>query len=301
RHLFVGSENSIQRLQHDARAMQDALPYEERGVLGENIFLTTIEQPDDSYLSFESEENIKRWRATIQQHRPAVLWVDPWGDVQAGDPNDNGAARASVQQLMRLAREGNLDAGVVVITHSRTGAGNIAQAVGYNAANYMRGAKALFDCSRVVVNLAPGDESVHPPVVVACSKANDSIRFDPFALRLDPRTMLYGCDSEFDINAWRDEVEAAAKGKRTKGKVLTDEQVLALFAEPKQVTQFALLLRNRGFSKAGADDVRHRLVEGGTLVEAQTQTYPRKRWIGRPDQITALENRWAQEAQTKVV
>ena len=299
KHLFIGSENSIQRLQHDARAMQDDLETDQRQRLAANIFLSTIEQPDDSYLSLESDENIKRWRATLQQHRPDVLWVDPWGDVQAGDPNDNGAARASVQELMRLAREGNPDAGVVVITHSRTGAANLAQATGYNAANFMRGAKALFDCSRVVVNLAPGDESEHPPIVVVCSKANDTIRFDSFALRLTAESMLYERDDEFDINAWRGELEAAAKGKRARGKLPTDDEVLAPITEPLQATQFVSQLRGRGFSKAGADEVRRRLVQNGCLAQVQSKTFPRTVWIGRPDQIKALESKWAQTGQTQ--
>ncbi len=294
KHLFIGSENSIYRLQHDTRAMQEGLGSDEKKRLADNIFLATIEQPDDTYLSLESPENIARWRETIKQYQPQVVWADPWGDIQAGDLNSNGDARASIQQLMRLAREAKPDVGVVVITHSRTGAANLAQAVGYNAANFIRGAKALFDCSRVVINLAPGDESEHPPVVVVCSKSNDAVRFAPFALKLVPETMLYWRDDEFDLNAWRDDLEAAAKGKRARGKLPTDDEVVAMITEPLQATQFISHIRGRGFSKVGADEVRRRLVQKDCLAEVQSKTFPRTVWIGKPDQIRALESKWAQ-------
>jgi hypothetical protein len=300
RYVFLSSENSIYRLQHDIRAMQGGLGAHEKKLLAEHIFLATLEQADDSFLSFESPENIERWRLTIKNTNPDVLVVDPWGDVQAGDANSNSDARASVQQLMRLAREAKPNIGVVVITHSRTGAANLAQAVGYNAANYMKGAKALFDCARAVVNIAPGDESEQPPVVVVSSKANDTIRFKPFALRLVPETMLYYEDDQFDFNAWRDDLEAAARGKRARGKALpSDDEVLALLTEALQITKFVQLLRGHGFSKAGAEAKRQRLLEEKKLEEAKAREFPYKIYIGLPEQIKDLEAKWAAAGQNK--
>lgn len=214
RHLLMGSENSIHRLQHDVRRMSAGLSSEQLAVLDDNIRMATLEHPDDPFITVASPENVLRWKATLAEHRPNVLWVDPWGDVLDGEANSDEDTRGTLQTLRRLLRQVDPTAALIVLAHSRTGARNLAQAVGFDAANFGKGSKALYSASRCVWNLAPADESEDPSVVCFMAKNNNGPRSEPFALRLDTETMLYTRDPNFDFEAWQDLVNQRAAGKR---------------------------------------------------------------------------------------
>jgi 5S rRNA maturation endonuclease (ribonuclease M5) len=213
RHLLMGSENSIHRLQHDVRKMSIGLRDDERAALNENIHLATLENPEDPFITLASPDNIARWKATIERRRPNVLWCDPWGDILDGEANSDEDTRATLQCLLRLLREVDHEAALVILAHSRTGARNVLQAVGYDAANFGKGSKALYSAARCVFNLAPGDETENPPVVVVMAKNNNGPRCEPFALSLDDGTMCYERDPFFDFGVWLESVNAQASGK----------------------------------------------------------------------------------------
>lgn len=219
RHLLMGSENSIHRLQNDVRLMSSGLTAEQITLLDGHIRLATLEHPEDPFITVASPENVVRWKATLKQHSPNVLWVDPWGDVLDGEANSDEDTRRTLQALRRLLRQIDPTAALVVLAHSRTGARNIAQAVGFDAANFGKGSKALYSASRCVWNLAPADESENPPIVCFMAKNNNGPRSTPFALKLDPETMLYTKDPSFDFEGWQELVNARATGKgKPKGK-----------------------------------------------------------------------------------
>ena len=213
RHLLMGSENSIHRLQGDVRRMSAGISTDELAALNSHIRMATLETPDDPFITLASPENIARWKATLAAFRPQVLWVDPWGDVLDGEANNDEDTRATLRALRRLLREVDNDAALVVLAHSRTGARNIAQAIGFDAANFGKGSKALYSAARCVWNLAPGDETENPPVVCVLAKNNNGPRVPPFALRLDPETMLYTLDPDFDFEEWQSLVNDRATGK----------------------------------------------------------------------------------------
>ena len=159
RHLMMGSENSIHRLQHDVQKMSAGLSPEQIKLLNDNIRLATLENPDDPFISVADVVNVERWRMTLQGYRPNVLWVDPWGDVLAGEANNDEDARGTLQILNRLVRQVDHQAAMIILAHSRTGVKNIAQAVGFEGANFGKGSKALYSAARCVWNLVPSDES----------------------------------------------------------------------------------------------------------------------------------------------
>lgn len=218
RHLLMGSENSIYRLQYDTRRMLRGLTDEECTRLDEFIELATIEAPHDAYISLGSESNLVRWQKTIEHCKPDVLWVDPYGDVHAGDANSDNDTRYTISTLFRLLREVNPDAGLVILHHSRTGANNIAQATGFDAANFGKGSKALYSASRAQINLAPYDESESPAIVMVCAKNNNARRFEPLLLTLDEETMTYTSEP-IDIEEWHQRVLTAARGSKKPQKV----------------------------------------------------------------------------------
>ena len=303
KHLLIGSENSIHRLQNDARRMGSALDSEQVARLDACIRMATLERPDDSYISVSSVDNLAKWRATLEGFPPDVLWCDPWGDLLDGEANSDEDARHTLAALRRLLRRVNPNAAIVILAHARTGANNIAQAIGYDAANFGKGSKALYSAARCVWNLAPGDESENPPLVMAHAKSNDGPREKPRAMRLDPETMLYSLDHEFDFEAWKEEVRSRANGKpsqRRAARLSEDEAAAALGEEAATAAQARQFLRDKGASRDEADDLVRRLVSGGRLVEWRGAGRNSPVWIGTPFAIQRRKLELAESAQGKI-
>ncbi len=303
RHLFMGTENGLHRLQHDIRKMSAGLESEQLAVLNEHIYLATLEDADDPYVSLADPTNIERWRETIEARRPDVLWVDPWGDVQAGDANAETDARWTISELTKILGHTNRNAAIVVLAHARTGVRNIMEAVGYDGANFGKGSKALYSCARCVLNLAPGTEDENPPVVVACPKNNDGIKAPPFALELDPTSMTYEKMADFDVDEWIDEIRERASGRRKKGRPerLTEEQALeALGANTETAGGIRLLLRDAGATRDAADDMAKRLVASGRWEQWRPAGKNQPTYIGTESAMKIRRREWAEQQQRKI-
>jgi hypothetical protein len=302
RHLFMGSENSIHRLQYDVRKMSGGLSAEQVATLGQHIRMATLEGPEDTYISMTAT-NAERWLRTVEEHKPDVLWVDPWGDVLEGEANSDEDARATISNLRRILRKVNPEAGLCILAHSRTGASNILQAVGYDAANFGKGSKALYSAMRCVWNLAPGDETEDPPLVMVHAKSNDSKRHPPLAVRLDPDTMTYSVEEGFSMEAWQADLSAKSKGKRgpKKGVDLSEEQAVdALGDESKTAGEVVQLLRDKGANRDTAKDLLQRLTLDGTWDSWRPPTKNAPTFVGAPAAIRKRKKEVADQLQRKL-
>ena len=302
RHLMMGSENSIHRLQYDIRKMNVGLTAEQIATLGAHVRLATLEGPEDTYIAL-TPANVERWRLTLEEHRPEVLWCDPWGDILDGDGNSDDDARATISTLRRLLRKVSPEAGLCILAHSRTGATNILQAVGYDSANFGKGSKALYSAARCVWNLAPGSESEDPPLVCAHAKCNDKPKEQPFAIRLDPETMTYNREDGFDLEAWQADLSARARGKRgpKKGPAMTEEQAFEALGDKVGTTAEVIqILRDKGANKDDAADLVKRLVLAGTWEQWRPPTKNAPTYNGPPDALKKKRLEVADKLQKKL-
>lgn len=303
RHLMMGSENSIHRLQYDIRRMNVGLTPEEIARLGAHIRLATLEGPEDTFISLASPVNVDRWRLTIEQQKPDVLWADPWGDILDGDANGDDDARNTLAVLRRLLRKVNPSAGLGILAHARTGAKNILQAIGYDAANFGKGSKALYSSARCVWNLAPGDETESPLLVCVHAKSNDTPKEKPFALRLDPETMLYGKEAEFDLDAWVAEVgqRASGKGGGRRTVRLTDDAAFEVLVDATETkTDTERKLRDAGATRDEAKDHIRKLTLAGRWVEWTPQRKNAPTYIGPPAAMERRKKLVADQMQGKM-
>ncbi len=268
RHLFVGSENDIHRGQIDTRCMTRGLTASDRDKLAAHIRMTTLEQAEDCFINLGDDRSVQKWRDTLRSWPPDVLWVDPWGDVIEGDGFDRDV-RSTISTLRKLAGAVNPDCGIVILAHSRTGAANIAQATGFDAANFGKDSKALFSSCRAVVNLAPFDATETPDLVFAPAKNNNGRRPESLRIRLDPESLTYSAVEPLDVEAWQAEVKAAAKMSWRKSSVEFDsDAVLGLVAStPLTKTELHAAIRKWNVTerdtRAGLDG----LLRTGKLVE----------------------------------
>ena len=303
RHLMMGSENSIHRLQHDVRKMQSGLTGVQIDLLDAQIRLATLEQPGDPFISLSSPDNQEKWVATLTAWPPDMLWLDPWGDLLDGEANSDEDNRATLMALRRMLRKVNPPAGLVILAHSRTGAKNIAQAVGYDAANFGKGSKALYSAARSVWNLAPGDESDNPPVVGFHAKCNDGPREKPFALQLDANTMLYIPVPDFNFDAWQAGVSAKAAGKgsaKTAVRLALDDAYNALGDKTETKTGVLTVLRDAGATRDEAEDLARRLLADGRWESWRPPGRHSSTYVGPPDAIKQRKAEVADQVQRRI-
>lgn len=211
RHLLIGTENSIHRLQHDYRKMTQALSPEQKRLVGSHTFFHVVQEIDDAFISLGAEDIKKKWLDTLKAIEPDCIYIDPFGEVNIGDINKDADVRHTLREITKVCRRFNQSTAIILIHHGRTGRQNIAQAVGWDKSNFALGSKALYSGCRSQINIAPADPEDSSRIVVSCGKSNDAKPFDPVGLKLSEETMLYGIDTSFDLQAWKDDVE----GKRS--------------------------------------------------------------------------------------
>ena len=213
KHLFIGTENSIHRQKSDYLKMTAALTLEKQALVDAHIFFHIVREVDDAFINLGSDDIRKKWLDTIEATAPDCIWVDPFGEVNAGDINKDADVRHTLRELTKVCRRFNQQTAIIIIHHGRTGRQNIAQAVGWDKGNFALGSKALYSGARSQINIAPADPDDHSRIVVSCGKSNDAKPFDPVGLKLNEDTMLYDIDSTFDLNAWKDDVEGKQTGQ----------------------------------------------------------------------------------------
>jgi hypothetical protein len=211
RHLLIGTENSIHRQQHDFLRMTAALSSIQKTQVDRHIFFHVIREIDDAFINIGADDIKKKWRDTLKAIKPDCIYIDPFGEVNIGDINKDADVRQTLREITKVCRRHNQDTAIILIHHGRTGRQNIAQAVGWDKANFALGSKALYSGSRSQINIAPADPEDTSRIVVSCGKSNDAKPFDPVGLKLCEETMLYDIDTSFDLQTWKDDVE----GKRS--------------------------------------------------------------------------------------
>jgi hypothetical protein len=209
--LLIGNENSLRRQKADLSKILGSFSPPERELIEENLRLHVLETIEDCRLDLSDERTRTRLRATIEEHQPGAVILDPFSNFVEGDENQAKDQRATLNDIYRIVQGVVLDCAIVILHHARTGAGNIAQGVGnYTAGNYMRGSKALLGDVRCAINLMPGDNEDFTKLVISCGKANDCEAFATRGLVFNPENFRYDVDPDFNLEDWINDVE----GKR---------------------------------------------------------------------------------------
>lgn len=213
--LFFGNENSFYRYRYDLRKMVSILNAEEQAKLRGRIWLPTVENPGDSYLSFALQENIEKFKATIRLRKPDVLVLDPWGAIIDGDELSDQDVRRTLSMLLAAINEVSKDKPlpVIILNHSRMGIKEMVKASGPDAANFGKNSKAIFTVMRNVWNLRRGSEedAEEPIIELIHAKCSDRPLYPKKAVQLNPRNLHYFEVPNFDHEAWQLKLENESK------------------------------------------------------------------------------------------
>lgn len=209
--LFLGDENSVGRLKEDLAKMFSALTESEIVRVEQFLRLQAVGDVDDADVWLGDVETHARIAATIKQESPGVVVIDPLANFAPGDISKPGEMKEAVRLLVTLIRKSAPEAAILLLHHARTGRQNIAQGIGWDAANFASGGKPLFSAARCQINLMPGKADDDTRLVLHCAKANNCQRFETRGLIFDQETFAYSIDPEFDVDAWLADVEGRAR------------------------------------------------------------------------------------------
>ena len=234
RWLFFGTENSIRRWNHDLRKMITTLSDEQRERLRSNLFLPTLEHPDDCFMTLSGEDeacqdNVLKCIGTMRLVNPDVIVFDPWGDLCADEMRDE-VQRETVRCVRQIARSGrNPNVPVYPLNHSRMGAKVYESAVS-DPGNFGRNSKAIFGQCREVLNVRPAytaPEGFGKSLEILDVKHNDRPALPPAAVCLDAETMTYKPIEGYDHKAAQEEwAKVGAKKRDDTGGANIGETVL---------------------------------------------------------------------------
>lgn len=248
RWLVLQTENSNRRLKDDMARISSSL----NGTwpaFNEQVFIHTIENDIDSFVSLDNPENVAHIAALIEETYPDVVVADPLNDFGIGDLNKDPDMRATVMALSKVVRKTNPTRGIVALHHALTGKAGAQRTTGYDRASFARNSKALHAWTRGQINMAPVDPDSNDRLIIGCGKCSNGKEFLPFAVRMNPDTMIYECDPTVDIKAWESEMSGGKSNEAT----MTAEKVGELCSGPKTRLELVkLVMEDCGCSKATA-------------------------------------------------
>ena len=221
RWLILQAENSNRRLQFDLSNLRNWVGEEDWRRVNAQLFIHTLETDNDGFLNLDDPDTFSRASNVVREFEPDIIGFDTLYNFGIGDLNKDQDMRDTLTAISRLIRQGNPERAGVVLHHATTGKAGAAKATGFDRASFGRNSKVLHAWTRAQINLAPGSREDNDVLVVGCGKSNDGRMFEPFAIRMNPKTMIYEVDPGFDLSAWESEVT----GTRPATPRLTDEIV----------------------------------------------------------------------------
>lgn len=262
--LFLAPENGIRRWQADLHGMLGTLTDEERTKVETYLRGYAMTLDEDGDLCLGDPNACARLATTLSTQVPGAIVFDPFADMIDGDENKTQDMVTTLRQLRAIVRQSAPNAACIIVHHSRTGASNVMQAGdNFNAGNFARGAKALYSRVRCEIQLAPADKDDPNRLLLACGKASNGPKFATRGIILDPETMSYSVDPDFDLEAWRNNVT----GARTATVVSIADVVAAVrvvYKPGEDVTTAAVVEPLKEQTGACARTIRRRLNEAAS-------------------------------------
>jgi hypothetical protein len=226
RYLFLQTENGIRRLKHDLAHMRGIFTPAQWQHIQEGIFFHTLEGDTDGLMLLDRPDHFTRAQQAILQAEADVVVLDPLRDFHGQNLNDDAEMTSATRNAAQLVRAGGRgDRALLVLHHARTGRSGIAKAIGFDRGDFGRNSKVLHGWTRAQINVAPGAPDHCDSLVIASGKNNDHREFTPFAVALDPDSMSYRVDDEFDMDGWKDALEG---GKREREGGISAEAIRAV-------------------------------------------------------------------------
>lgn len=227
--LFLQTENNGERLQYDLRRMTAKMNGEELRLINDCLRILRIDSMEfGSICMVDGHPDRARIEELLDSWNPDIVVIDPLRDAGRGDPNKDEAMTETCQAISAVVKRGAPQRVPLIIHHGRTGAMEASKVWGDDAASFGRNSKVLYGWLRSQINVAAAGVEHPGVVVVGCGKCSNGRKWDPFAARLDERTMNYVrlTPDEFDVEEWAAGMGGTAR--KTVRKVVPPADVAAI-------------------------------------------------------------------------
>ena len=251
--LVIQTENSNRRLQDDLNRLKQWCD-KDWPLVEANLVIHTIEKEEDSLLQIEDLEAVARLEKLICEVNPDVVVWDPLKDTTWDDLNTDKVMANLLRTLCRLSRKLNPKRAVVIVHHAITGKSGAAKAAGMDRASFGRNSKVLHSFCRAAINIVPAEEDDNRKLIFFCGKNNNGPEFKPFAAELG-EDFIYRVDSDFDLEAWKDEMGIASKSgggltKDTAALQILRDQPMDLASWVKAIAAKSIWSRSKAYENA---------------------------------------------------
>lgn len=231
--LFLQTENSMRRLQSDLSKMVAQFSKEQRDMVNDCIRFLDIGAKDfGSICMMDGHPDKLLILETLASWRADIIVIDPVRDAGMGDLNKDADMTATCKGITATIRASNPKATPFCVHHGRTGTVEASKVFGGDAGSFARNSKVLLGWLRSQINVASAGDNHPDTVIFGCGKCSDGPRWDPFAAKLDLRTMLYSRVNDFDLEQWGESmIEQSKRGKgATKASFSMDNMLACLSA-----------------------------------------------------------------------
>ena len=200
--LFIQNENSARRLQIDFQKLKAWIGADLWKEVSAHILIQTPEDSADIPFVLDDQKGLKLLEKHISKNHPDVIVFDPLSGFANGSLNGDSTMRKVCIAINQVARFGKPGCSVVVVHHTLTGREGARKATGWDRGSYGRGSKTLHSWTRGQINIALGSPTDPQLLVVSCGKNSNGQEFKPFGIRLNPETLIYGLEKNFNIRDW---------------------------------------------------------------------------------------------------
>jgi hypothetical protein len=252
--LILQAENSNRRLKDDLESLRRWIGAEHWPQVNAGLKIHTLESDLDGFLSVSSPKAQLAIKAAVESCKPDIVVFDSLYNFGTGNLNSDEDMVETLLTLSRLAKTGNPQRAIVILHHAGTGKAGAAKAIGFDRPSFGRNSKVLHSWTRGQINIAPGSPDDAAVFLVTCGKCSNGKEFAPFAVRLNPDTMIYDVDTDFNLSEWQSNVN----GKRTE-QDLSPARVAEIVAElckasgaPKKPAIVKALRDETGCATSGA-------------------------------------------------
>jgi hypothetical protein len=253
--VIFQAENINHRLQDDLEAVKRWAGKDWK-LIDQNIEIHTLETDEDFIVALSDPAKVREMERIVRSEKPGFVSFDATYNFGIGDLNADQDMLATYRAMNKIARSGNPDCALTMLHHALTGREGMKKAYGFERSGFARNSKVIFQLSRAVINIAPGNED-YSVLLLFCAKNNNGKKFEDTAIRLNPETMIYEPEQDFDFEGWKEQIAANKTASRRKFTVDMVREANLRFTELEIKPLAQLIIDKLGCARARAYELVH--------------------------------------------
>jgi hypothetical protein len=212
--VIFQAENINHRLQDDLEALKRSAGKDWK-LIDQNIRIHTLETDEDFIVALSDPAKAREMERIVRYEKPGIVSFDAVYNFGIGDLNTDQDMLATCRAMTKVARAGNPDCALIMLHHALTGREGMKKAYGFERSGFARNSKVIFQSARAQINIVPGSED-YSVLLLFCAKNNNGKRFEDIAIRLNPETLIYEPEPDFDFEGWKEQITAKKAVTRQK-------------------------------------------------------------------------------------